>query len=67
MRVSTAEKEAFRLAAEESQQELSVWVRIQLHKAAGEELMPIETTRPTGDGAKNAEHGKSSADSVGFV
>lgn len=38
LRVSTAEKMAFKLAAENLQQDLSVWIRIQLHRAAGEEL-----------------------------
>lgn len=36
LRVSPAEKEVFKLAAAQSQQDLSVWIRIQLHKAAGE-------------------------------
>ena len=37
LRVSTAEKMAFKLAAEKSQQDLSVWIRVQLHRAASEE------------------------------
>ena len=38
LRVSEAEKNAFRLAAESSQQDLSVWIRIQLHRAAADVL-----------------------------
>ena len=38
LRVSEAEKETFRLAAANSQQDLSVWIRIQLHRAAVEIL-----------------------------
>jgi len=38
LRVSAMEKTAFKLAAENSQQELSVWIRVQLHRAASEEL-----------------------------
>jgi uncharacterized protein (DUF1778 family) len=34
LRVDTAEKEAFKLAADQANQELSVWIRIQLHRAA---------------------------------
>jgi len=37
LRVSSAEKQAFKSAAEKSEQELSVWIRIQLHKAAGDD------------------------------
>lgn len=33
LRVSQTEKEAFRLAADKSQLDLSVWIRIQLSKA----------------------------------
>jgi len=38
LRVSETEKLAFKLAAENSQQDLSVWIRIQLQRAAGEYL-----------------------------
>ena len=38
LRVSGAEKTAFKLAAEGSQQDLSVWIRIQLNRAAAEAL-----------------------------
>jgi len=67
LRVSSAEKQAFKLAAEKSEQELSVWIRIQLHKAAGDELLPIKTSRNSADGATNVEYGESSADRASFV
>jgi len=38
LRVSAAEKAAFKLAAANSDAELSVWIRIQLHQAAAQEL-----------------------------
>lgn len=34
LRVSEEEKETFKLAAENANQDLSVWIRIQLHRAA---------------------------------
>ena len=34
LRVSEEEKETFKLAAENASQDLSVWIRIQLHRAA---------------------------------
>lgn len=37
VRVSQAEKQAFRLAAESAKQDLSVWIRVQLHRAASED------------------------------
>ena len=36
LRVNADEKRAFRFAADQANQELSVWIRIQLHKAAGQ-------------------------------
>lgn len=44
LRVSSTEKMAFKLAAENSQQELSVWIRVNLHRAATEGLRgtPLE-------------------------
>lgn len=52
LRVSEAEKMAFKLAAESSQQDLSVWIRIQLQRAAteslGDEIEP-QVAAPPGD------------------
>ena len=39
MRVSEDEKETFRLAAENANQDLSVWIRIQLHRATKEAVL----------------------------
>ena len=41
VRVSEDEKETFRLAAENANQDLSVWIRIQLQRAA-KEAVPVE-------------------------
>ena len=38
LRVSEAEKEAFKLAAENANQDLSVWIRVQLHRAVTQGL-----------------------------
>lgn len=38
LRVSAAEKTAFKMAAENSELDLSVWIRVQLHRAAEEQL-----------------------------
>lgn len=67
LRVRASEKRAFKLAAANMQQDLSVWIRIQLHKAAGKELTPIETGDSTAGGAENDKQGKSSADRIGSV
>jgi hypothetical protein len=48
LRVDAAEKEAFRLAANQANQELSVWIRMQLHKAVGQELGGLDDTKVTG-------------------
>jgi len=48
VRVSEAEKEAFRLAAESANQDLSVWIRVHLHRAASQD-------RPEDDGVD--DHG----------
>ena len=57
LRVSQAEKMAFKLAAVNSQQDLSVWIRIQLHRAASEELAEADTSESDPKGASNAKHG----------
>ena len=36
LRVSESDKKIFQLAAERDEQELSVWIRMQLHRAAAE-------------------------------
>jgi uncharacterized protein (DUF1778 family) len=38
IRVSESEKQAFKFAAESSEQDLSVWIRIQLQRAASESI-----------------------------
>lgn len=50
VRVSAAEKIAFKLAAETSEQDLSVWIRIQLHKAASEDLGDLSPLTPDKEG-----------------
>ena len=57
LRVSEAEKEAFRLAADNANQDLSVWIRVQLHRAATESL-PNDM-----GGVQENGTGKSQADS----
>lgn len=42
LRVSEAEKETFKLAAANANQDLSAWIRIQLHRAAKQELVEVE-------------------------
>jgi predicted HicB family RNase H-like nuclease len=42
VRVNPSEKETFKLAAENAGQDLSVWIRIQLHHAAKRELGEVE-------------------------
>ncbi len=42
VRVNPSEKETFKLAAENAGQDLSVWIRIQLHQAARRELGEVE-------------------------
>jgi hypothetical protein len=56
LRVSEAEKEAFKLAAEDSQQDLSAWIRIQLHRAAAEVLGHGTSGAPSLSGESNAKH-----------
>jgi uncharacterized protein (DUF1778 family) len=56
LRVSSAEKMAFKLAAENSQQDLSVWIRVQLHRAAGEELAKTEAVEPNLKGSLDGKH-----------
>ncbi len=43
--MTEAEKEAFKLAATNSDQDLSVWIRVQLHRAATQDLAGHETNR----------------------
>jgi uncharacterized protein (DUF1778 family) len=49
LRVDTTEKEAFRLAADQANQELSVWIRVQLHKAADQELGAARLAKAEGE------------------
>ena len=42
LRVSESEKKTFKLAADNANQDLSMWIRIQLHQAAKQELVEIE-------------------------
>jgi len=48
LRVDTAEKEAFKLAADQANQELSVWIRVQLHKAAEQEAGSADLVKAEG-------------------
>lgn len=47
IRVSASEKQAFQLAAAKSQRDLSVWIRIQLHKAAADQGVTEISPPPT--------------------
>ena len=51
LRVDSTEKKAFRLAADRANQVLSVWIRVQLHKAADEELGAAGLTKAEGERA----------------
>ena len=46
LRVSAKEKLAFKLAADNADQELSAWIRVQLHRAASEELGSLSEIAP---------------------
>lgn len=66
LRVTTAEKEAFKLAAAGENQDLSVWIRIQLHRAAGETLTEAPPVEDAPNGVENAaEYDKANADRAG--
>lgn len=57
LRVSQTEKQVFKLAAAQSQKDLSVWIRIQLHKAASEELeRPLAASNGANKIVRQAEH-----------
>jgi len=47
LRLRAAEKQAFRLTAESSDQDLPVWIRVQLHRAASEETNGSKPQAPT--------------------
>lgn len=49
LRVSEAEKEAFRLAAENAGQDLSVWIRIQLHRSLSDTVSGATSTEEQND------------------
>ncbi len=49
LRVSEEEKNAFKLAADSANQDLSAWIRIQLHRAAADELASGEDGTSDGD------------------
>lgn len=49
LRVDAAEKEAFQLAADRANQELSVWIRMQLHRAAESELSSASPIKAVGE------------------
>ena len=67
MRVSKAEKAAFKLAAASSDQDLSVWIRVVLHEAAKKELASITDVATNLGGVKNVQHRKTDTDSLGSV
>ena len=57
LRVNAAEKAAFKLAAENSDQDLSVWIRVQLHRAASEQLTEVAGSKPANlDGVEDGQH-----------
>jgi hypothetical protein len=55
LRVDADEKKAFKYAADLANQELSVWIRIQLHKAAGQ--VPGEDAHSTKDVSETSDKG----------
>jgi hypothetical protein len=55
LRVDADEKKAFKYAADLANQELSVWIRIQLHKAAGQ--VPSENVHSTKDVSEASDKG----------
>lgn len=55
LRVSEAEKETFRLAAASSQQDLSVWIRVQLHRAVADASVDNSEQDSESDGEDDAE------------
>lgn len=61
LRVSETEKTAFKLAADNANQELSAWIRVQLHKAAHEELRDATGISKASIGSDNAKYGKTIA------
>ena len=67
VRVSEAEKTAFKLAADNANQELSAWIRVQLYKAAHEELPAAIGVSKATIGTDNAKHGKTIANRPGRV
>ena len=54
LRVSEAEKEMFKLAAASSQQDLSVWIRVQLHRTAADALGDNSERDSESDGEDDA-------------
>jgi hypothetical protein len=67
LRVSAKEKMAFKLAADNADQELSAWIRVQLHRAASEELGSWSETEPEVSKDGNAEYDKANADRAGSL
>ena len=55
LRVDADEKKVFRYAADLAKQELSVWIRIQLHKAAGQ--VSSNNVHPTEDVSETSDKG----------
>ncbi len=55
LRVDADEKKVFKYAADLANQELSVWIRIQLHKAAGQ--VPSENAHSTKDVSETSDKG----------
>ena len=55
LRVDADEKKAFKYAAGLANQELSVWIRIQLHRAAGR--VPSENAHSTKDVSEESDTG----------
>jgi hypothetical protein len=55
LRVDADEKKAFKYAADLANQELSVWIRIHLHKAAGQ--VPSENVHSTEDVSETSDKG----------
>ena len=67
LRVSAVEKQAFKLAAESDALDLSVWVRIQLHRAASSELAQLGADRINTNEGANVEPNKANTDRTSVV
>ena len=67
LRVSAAEKQAFKFAAESENLDLSVWIRVHLHRAASDGLAQLGPDNADTDGVEDVESNQTNADSTSTV